>query len=477
LTAPKFSVVIPAYNQANYLIEAIQSVLDQTYGNFELIVVNDASPDETHQVVGQFVDDRIKYLLHEQNRGLPATRNTGIRASTGELIALLDADDYYHPNKLESHLNFYQEHSDIGATYNNRFELNYSAKTIRNLYRAPSMVGLQDFVLGFPFAPSDMVIRREWAFKVNLFNENYRNGAEDIDFPAQLALCGCKFGRVDKALNFRRYKSGRKWKNLRLRMEDALLALENIFIDSRCPAQVLDLRDLAIKNHYEILTFPAFLQGETELGRELLWEAIRLVPSIVQGNPCHYVKMLTRMSTADENQDHVSVIDYVFSQLPKELMHLSEQKEWAVGRGYMIKGLRSLIWGSEQDANSYFAQAAEEKADLDEAYLRNMANQLIDHASQFDDLETAKLLEDLSLYVSQIGGQSSTDFLKGCYFLNQAYRYYHQKNYLNARSALKFAVRNRPAYLVNRGVISLLIHSFVQRDDLNKVAIQNQPYR
>jgi glycosyltransferase involved in cell wall biosynthesis len=461
LTAPKFSVVIPAYNQANYLIEAIQSVLDQTYGNFELIVVNDASPDETHQVVGQFVDDRIKYLLHEQNRGLPATRNTGIRASTGELIALLDADDYYHPNKLESHLNFYQEHSDIGATYNNRFELNYSAKTIRNLYRAPSMVGLRDFVLGFPFAPSDMVIRREWAFKVNLFNENYRNGAEDIDFPAQLALCGCKFGRVDKALNFRRYKSGRKWKNLRLRMEDALLALENIFIDSRCPAQVLDLRDLAIKNHYEILTFPAFLQGETELGRELLWEAIRLDPSIIHGNPCHYVKMLIRMSSADENQDHVTVIDDIFSQFPDELLHLSQQKDWAVGRGYLIKGVRSLVWGREEEAKSYFEKAAKVKADLDEAYLRNIARMLKDYSSEFNDTSADKLLEALSTYIVNIGQPSNFQYLKKCYFLDQAFEHYRLNDYLNVRRALGQAIRTQPGCLKNRGVISLLIRSLV----------------
>jgi glycosyltransferase involved in cell wall biosynthesis len=471
LSPPKFSVVIPAYNQANYLGEAIQSVLDQTCGNFELIVVDDASPDETAQVVRQFIDHRIKYLLHEQNRGLPATRNTGIRASTGEFIALLDADDYYQPEKLKSHLSFYQEHSDIGATYNNRFELNYSAKTIRNLYRAPSKVGLGDFVLGFPFAPSDMVIQREWAFKVNLFDEQYRNGAEDIYFPSQLALAGCKFGRVDKALNFRRYKSGRKWKNLRLRLEDALLALQNIFDDSRCPAQVMDLRDLAIKNHYEILTFPAFLQGETELGQELLREAVRLVPSIVHGNPCHYVKMLSHMSSADENQDHVAVINDIFSQFPEELLHLSQQKDWAVGRGYLIKGIRSLMWGREEEAKSFFAMATEVKADLDEAYLRNVVNQLVDYASHFDDLTTAKLLEDLSLYVAQIGGQSSIHFLKGCYFLNQAFRHYHQRNYHNARKALRYAVRNQPACLGNRGVISLLFHSFTQRDNMKKATI------
>ena len=93
---PLITVVIPAYNQANYLAAAIQSVLAQSYPNWELLVVNDASPDATNQIVGQFSDPRVRLLIHEQNRGLPAARNTGMRAAQGDIIALLDADDRFH---------------------------------------------------------------------------------------------------------------------------------------------------------------------------------------------------------------------------------------------------------------------------------------------------------------------------------------------------------------------------------------------
>ncbi|HRW06852.1 MAG TPA: glycosyltransferase family A protein, partial [Caldilineaceae bacterium] len=101
---PKVSVLIPAYKQAAYLGAAIESVLNQSYHNFELIVVSDASPDHTDEVVARYPDPRLIFIEHEENQGLPAARNTGLRAATGEIFALLDADDLFHREKLAAHV-------------------------------------------------------------------------------------------------------------------------------------------------------------------------------------------------------------------------------------------------------------------------------------------------------------------------------------------------------------------------------------
>ena len=93
------SVIIPAYNQARFLGEAIKSVLSQTYHNFEIIVVDDGSTDDTPLVASQFAG-RINYFRQE-NQGLASSRNTGIRNSSGHFIALLDSDDQWLPNYLE----------------------------------------------------------------------------------------------------------------------------------------------------------------------------------------------------------------------------------------------------------------------------------------------------------------------------------------------------------------------------------------
>jgi len=99
---PTVSVIIPTYNRAHLVARAIQSVLDQTYQDFELIIVDDGSTDNTEEVIKGFQqkDSRIIYLEHDQNKGGSAARNTGIKASRGEYIAFLDSDDECLPEKL-----------------------------------------------------------------------------------------------------------------------------------------------------------------------------------------------------------------------------------------------------------------------------------------------------------------------------------------------------------------------------------------
>ena len=143
---PLVSVVVPAYNQADFLAETIESVLAQSYPHFELVVVNDASPDHTDDIVGRFTDPRLSYVRHDVNRGLPAARNSGMRASNGEIIALLDADDLFLPEKLRHHVDFFQQHPEIGVSFNNRYELDHSAETIRSMWRPPRHAGLKELL-------------------------------------------------------------------------------------------------------------------------------------------------------------------------------------------------------------------------------------------------------------------------------------------------------------------------------------------
>lgn len=98
---PSISVILPTYNRADLVSRAIESVLDQTFEDFELIVVDDGSTDETKQVVDRIDDPRIEYIRHEENQGGAAARNTGIEAATGEYLAFLDDDDEWLPRKLE----------------------------------------------------------------------------------------------------------------------------------------------------------------------------------------------------------------------------------------------------------------------------------------------------------------------------------------------------------------------------------------
>ena len=98
---PLISIVLPVYNREKLVLNSIESVLNQTYKNFELIVVDDYSNDNTHSVISSIPDKRIKLLKHDKNRGASAARNTGIKASRGDWIAFHDSDDLWNKNKLE----------------------------------------------------------------------------------------------------------------------------------------------------------------------------------------------------------------------------------------------------------------------------------------------------------------------------------------------------------------------------------------
>lgn len=110
------SVIVPTYNAEKYIAATIQSILGQTYENFEVLIIDDGSPDKSIDVCQQFTDPRIK-IIRQENRGLPGARNTGIRHAQGDYIALLDADDLWMPTKLEKHVNHLNNSSNVGISF------------------------------------------------------------------------------------------------------------------------------------------------------------------------------------------------------------------------------------------------------------------------------------------------------------------------------------------------------------------------
>jgi glycosyltransferase involved in cell wall biosynthesis len=457
MSSPKVSVIIPAYNGADYLGEAIQSVVDQTYSNFELIVVDDASPDRTAEVVKGFGDPRLKYLLHPENQGSDVARYTGLQASAGEIIAFLDQDDYYHPEKLQEHVSLYDERPDIGFTYNARFELNYSSNTIRDIWCPPREITLAHLVAWFPLSPTDVMLRRKWALQMDL--RGGTRGAEILHF-SQLHLAGCKFVRVDRALNYRRYHSDRKIKNLAAACASELKNQEKILSDPRCPSDVLALRNLAHANIYIYWSYLAFAQDETTLGQEFLRNAVRLKPSIVDGTPCELVNHFLINCIDDEKQNHETLLQRIFAQLPPEIAKIpSEQYDWAIGRGYLLKGTRALIWNRLADGDEYFGRAVDLGIQVDESYLSELTHHLLNYEMAFGDQAVQVVIHVLVPYLEALAGRATTRDLKGLVAMNRAFRSYDHGDYAEVPGMIFRAVATNPKYLANRGVLSILLRT------------------
>jgi glycosyltransferase involved in cell wall biosynthesis len=456
MSTPKISVIIPVYNGATYLGATIQSVLVQTYANLELIVVDDASPDHSSEIVGQFDDPRLRYIVHERNHGADTARHTGLQASCGEIIAFLDQDDLFHQDKLNAHVAYLEQHPEIGFTYNDRFELNYSAETIRDLWRPPRRMTLADLVLGFPLSPSDVVLRREWAMQLDLPGGG--QGSE-ISLFGRLCLTGCEFGCVERALNFRRYHSGRIIGNIEAACSSEINCQNKVFSDPHCPPEVVALRHMAHANLYVGWAFLAFKQRETAAGQEFLSQALRLKPSLIEGRPGELVTRFLHNSLDDETLDHGPLLQEIFAQLPHPVAGLSKWLGWATAYGFLFKGARAIIWHRLEDGAKYFAKAASLGVQLDDPFLNSLTDKLLVYEAEFGAKAAEMVVHNLAPYLKQLGGSASIRRLKSLMAVNRAFHHYNAGEYAQVPAALLSALVSNPKHLANRGVLSILVRS------------------
>lgn len=122
------SVIMPSYNTARYIVQSIESIIAQTYSNWELIIVDDCSTDNTDEVVKKYLgDERIKYFKNEKNSGAAVSRNKALMEAKGRWIAFLDSDDLWLPKKLEKQLNF-MKCNDYHFSYTNYSEIDESGQ-------------------------------------------------------------------------------------------------------------------------------------------------------------------------------------------------------------------------------------------------------------------------------------------------------------------------------------------------------------
>jgi len=208
--SPEISVVVPAYNVRDYIADALLSLESQTFENFEVLVVNDGSTDDTAEVVKPFIqrDGRFR-LLHKPNGGLSSARNFGIRHAQGKYIALLDGDDTYAPTKLATHVAVLEKFPDVGVVYSaSRIMRDDGRLTWMSLSGKPikSDPLLALLCKNFVGHGSNAVFRREIVDQVGEFDEALRS-FEDVDFWLRVAANKhWSFYREKSALSYYRVR-------------------------------------------------------------------------------------------------------------------------------------------------------------------------------------------------------------------------------------------------------------------------------
>lgn len=133
------SIIMPSWNTERFIAESIQSVIDQTYKKWELLIVDDCSTDNTDEIVASFQDDRIRYFKNEKNSGAALTRNRAMREAQGEWIAFLDSDDLWAPKKLERQLKFMKK-NNLVFSYHDYVKIDENSNPLNIYVSGPRVV-------------------------------------------------------------------------------------------------------------------------------------------------------------------------------------------------------------------------------------------------------------------------------------------------------------------------------------------------
>lgn len=274
----KVSVLIPTYNRDYIIRDAVESVLSQTYRDFEIFVIDDGSADKTREIVENFSEEKIHYLRHDRNRGCSAAYNTGISAARHELVGFLDSDDIWKTDYLERQVDFFARHSEVDVVFTDTYIQEESA-TI------PSLIGLMksfskileahpdegEYVLSgremylclleeVPIKPSACLIRRRMFDRVGVFDEAWPSGT-DWDLFLRLSR-QARFGYIDQPLVVQRRTQDATHQKFREQDKTFLLSLftkekEKLWNDR----EALSAVNRGISSHYNSLAW-TYLERE-----------------------------------------------------------------------------------------------------------------------------------------------------------------------------------------------------------------------
>jgi len=175
---PKVSVIIPTYNRAYLIGRALKSVLNQSYRDFEVIVVDDGSTDNTNEVIKSFIDERIRYYYHKKNKGYPEALNTGLNLARGSFIAFQDDDDEWFPEKLNKQMMIFKKvNQNVGVVYSGFWKIRNDKKI---------------------YIPSSHVVQKEGNIHTELLKGNF------VGMPSSIVRRECfdKVGMFDTTISY-----------------------------------------------------------------------------------------------------------------------------------------------------------------------------------------------------------------------------------------------------------------------------------
>nr|WP_196244073.1 glycosyltransferase [Lysinibacillus sphaericus] len=202
------SIILPVFNSEIFVQQAIESIINQTYSQFELIIIDDGSTDNTKQILYEYESNPKVHLISlEKNSGVSEARNIGIQESKGEYITFIDADDLLLPNKLEEQVNVLKQNKSIDFVFNDIMVIDQNNNKVNELksYFQPENILLELCFRQIIPAPACIMVKKEFINRNNIMFNKELKYAEDYDFTFQLFLHGKYFYLKESLYLWRRH--------------------------------------------------------------------------------------------------------------------------------------------------------------------------------------------------------------------------------------------------------------------------------
>jgi glycosyltransferase involved in cell wall biosynthesis len=309
-------VIIPTYNRADMVGDAIQSVLNQSYGAWELFVVDDGSTDPTREVVTAYEDPRIHYC-YQENRKLPGARNTGIRAGQAKYVTFLDSDDRFLPEKLRVQAGFLDAHPEVGLVASGWREVGLPGTPIRTHrpWRFHRGLTVQDWLYSCAVVTFAVMARRECLVQAGLFDEA-QPYVEDWDLWLRMAYQGCKMAWAPALVGLRTVHADSMVGDTGRMSRGILRLFDKFFAQSDLPDALQQQRAQVYANAYLSAAVRLYGGGESGEGRQHLRKAVALDPSLLEGDPPAVLRSLASTALTYQVRDVERYIRDLCDDLP-----------------------------------------------------------------------------------------------------------------------------------------------------------------
>jgi glycosyltransferase involved in cell wall biosynthesis len=279
--SPRVAVIIPLYNLRAFVRDAIESALAQTLApsDLEVVVIDDGSTDDGGAIARTY-EPHIRYI-RQDNRGLSAARNRGIRESCAPFLAFLDADDRFLPGKLAAQLTAFDAHPELGLVYTGfRYIDAGGAPLPQRGWSQETGDLLPRLVRGNVIHPVQALVRREPVERAGGFDETLTS-AEDWDLWLRLSRHGLTWGYVDHPLAEYRVRTDAMHENPERMCDNRLRVLDKVFADPTLPADLAGTRPLAYHSAYLVAACEHFRAGHRTEGNRCFRAAVELHPGLL----------------------------------------------------------------------------------------------------------------------------------------------------------------------------------------------------